>query len=163
MSAWEPGLVLAVKTGGVFAKVIRYGQEIAHDPWWEANHVVVTDASPGWCIEAAPSGTRTALMDYEVLATVRPPDPLACLAKAHELLGTPYGWVDIAAFSVLCVSEIQDGQAPTWLQTRALKRMKDESTLVCSQVGAKSLLAGGFPLPDDPLLFKPADIARLAR
>lgn len=120
---------------------------------WRYNHAAVYIGG-GRIIEANPAGVQDMPLseydpkDYVVVGAVG--DREAIVAKAKELVGTGYGWLDIVSILLYIL-----GFKPEWAD-RINRRM---STLVCSQVAAIAATAGGDDRFPDPYLTVPAQIA----
>ena len=124
-----PGDVLAVRTGGVAASLIRFGAAIEGEPDLD-NHVAVVHhvtAGVTWCIEGRPGGVGWA--DAEKYLASRWTVTNALQPKTAEqrtqvmaamvlALGTPYDWAAIAddALTALRLPELWgerwDSQVP---------------------------------------------------
>lgn len=122
-----PGQYGCVRTKGFYAWLIRVGTRSHY------NHAfIVMDG--GQVIQADPQGAAWGqLSDYEHDAVVFSTDALspeqraAVMNKAVVLLGTPYGWTDIARLALRCLG----------LQWRWLTQAADnERAMICSQLVA---------------------------
>jgi uncharacterized protein YycO len=130
-----PGSYGCVRTGGFYAWLIRIGTRS------EFNHAFVVMGNDR-IIEADPGGARWArLSDYGTDSKVFDTgDSLTdeqrrrVMYKAEVLLGTPYGWTDIARLSLRCM-----GLQWSWLTRRA----DDEKAMICSQLVAACGAAAG--------------------
>jgi hypothetical protein len=157
----EYGDLIVVKTGGLFARVIRFGQwlrwrKLDDGRAWHFNHVAVYTGD-NTIIEARPTGVRFSnLGEYSRISceVVRlQGDPQKCVDEAMKWIGTPYGWLDIVAFFFLSL-----GLNPKWVD----RICRDAKTVVCSQLGALSAAAGGDSRFNDPYLALPVTIAAWA-
>jgi uncharacterized protein YycO len=123
-----PGTYGVVRTGGFYAWLIRVGTRS------KFNHAFITYAD-GQIIEADPGGARWAqLSDYDghhimfdLSDDMTDAQRQRVIDKAITLLGTPYGWTDIARLALRCAG-VQWG----WL-TRAAD---NERAMICSQLVA---------------------------
>lgn len=108
---------------------------VTRSPWSHAFYV----ADRGRIFEAEGHGFREAHIDeYEGLDVLvshdQVPDVAAATTKAESLVGTPYGWVDIAVIGL-----VSNGILAGWLVDWA----SNEKSLICSQAVALIGLAGG--------------------
>lgn len=131
----QPGTYGCVRTGGFYAWLIRVGTRSAF------NHAFVLYAN-GQIIEAAPAGARWAqLTDYSDKQIVFSHETMTdaqrqhVIDKAITLLGTPYGWTDIARLALRCA-----GVQWRWLTVRA----DNERAMICSQLVAACGQAAGL-------------------
>jgi uncharacterized protein YycO len=124
-----PGSYGCVRTSGLYAWLIRVGTRSRY------NHAFIVMDSVGRVIEADPGGARWAhLSDYgtdgmvfDTAEQLTPEQRQRVCDKAQILLGTPYGWTDIARLSLRCL-----GVNWGWLTQRA----DDEQAMICSQLVA---------------------------
>lgn len=124
----SPGTYACVRTGGFYAWLIRTGTRSHY------NHAFIITDFNGGIIEADPGGARRSNIsaygtDDIVFCTDKPTEKQVAqiLTKAETLLGTPYGWTDIARLALRCLG-LQWG----WL-TRAAD---NERAMICSQLVA---------------------------
>lgn len=144
-----------VRTGGFYAALIRLGTRSKY------NHVFLVVDDHGGIIESDPGGARRSSIDaYSGHAILYSPDTLTntqkdqLVAKATTLLGTPYGWLDIARLSLRTL-----GLQWPWL-TRAAD---NEKAMICSQLVATCGQAAGLDWNcerEAPAAVTPADLAR---
>lgn len=67
-------------------------------------------------------------------------------------LGTPYGWLDILAIALYCISWVH---TPNW----AIRQLISSDTLICSQAVATAYSIGGIRLGNKlPALTTPGDL-----
>ena len=137
--------VVDIRRGGLACRltsaVIRLGTRA---PWSHA-FVVVDDST---IVEATPRGARKApLSSYRGLTTAyndleprTAAQRSAITAAAVAMVGTRYGFLDIAALAFVCL-----GMRWRWLERRVAR----EDRLICSQLVAKSYAAAGLFLFDD--------------
>ncbi len=143
-----------VHTGGWEATAIRIGTRSHY------NHVFLVVDDQGGIIEADPGGARRSninaygtdniLYSRDVLT---PTQQTKLVTKAETLLGTQYGWLDIARLSLRSL-----GIQWEWL-TRAAD---NEKTLICSQLVALCGQAAGLDWNcgrEAPAAVTPADLA----
>lgn len=129
MATPKPGTYACVRTGGFYAWLIRVGTRSKY------NHAFLVVDEYGGIIEADPGGARRAMLaDYRADAIVFDVNELITdeqrarvVAKAEILLGTPYGWTDIARLALRCV-----GVKWGWLTAAA----DNERAMICSQLVA---------------------------
>lgn len=133
MDTPKPGTYGCVRTGGFYAWLIRVGTRS------EYNHAFIVHTG-GRIIESDPGGARWSTLDaYAGHEVMYCPDYLddatreKITAKAETLLGTPYGWLDIARLSLRCL-----GVQWKWLTTAA----DNEKSMICSQLVAACGEAG---------------------
>lgn len=148
-----PGQYGCVCTGGFFGWLIRVGTRSHY------NHAfIVMDGDQ--IIEADPKGASWGqLSDYANDAVVFSTDVLSAEQvsliqnKAVVLLGTPYGWTDIARLSLRCLG----------VQWRWLTRAADnERAMICSQLVAACGAAAGVDWTcgrEAPAAVTPGDLA----
>lgn len=150
----QGGTYGVVRTRGVYAFLIRVATHSRYDHAF----LVMPDAS---VIEAEPRGARRrAVSEYAGYPTLYSTDALtgaqraAVCAKAETLLGTPYGWTDIARLGLRTL-----GLRWAWLTRRA----DQEHAMICSQLVAACGQAAGVDWTcgrDCPAAVTPADLAR---
>lgn len=144
-----------VRTHGLNAWLIRVGTRSKY------NHVFLVVDDQGSIIEADPGGARRSTINaYAGDAVLYSTDQLTAaqkdrvVAKATVLLGTGYGWLDIARLSLRSL-----GLQWAWL-TRAAD---NEKTMICSQLVAACGEAAGLDWDcgrEAPAAVTPADLAR---
>lgn len=123
-----PGTYACVRTGGFYAWLIRVGTRSAY------NHAFIVHTD-GRIIEADPGGARWSTLDayknhqllYDVSEPMTPQQRAQVCKRAETLIGTPYGWTDIARLALRCL-----GLKWGWL-TRAAN---NERAMICSQLVA---------------------------
>lgn len=127
MNAPEPGTYGCVKTSGFYPWLIRKGTRS------EYNHAFIVGFN-GEIFEAEPGGARMRrLEEYEGCEMVFSKDVLTTrqrsqiVVRAETLLGTPYGWTDIARLALS-----SRGVAWDWLTHAA----DAERAMICSQLVA---------------------------
>lgn len=159
MATPKPGTYACVRTGGFYAWLIRVGTRSKY------NHAFLVVDEYGGIIEADPGGARRAMLaDYRADAIVFDVnEPITdeqrarVVAKATTLLGTPYGWTDIARLALRCA-----GVKWRWLTAAA----DNERAMICSQLVAACGEAAGLDWDcgrDNPAAVTPGDLAsRLA-
>ena len=159
-----PGDYLVIRTHGLMAQGIRFGCAIG-GTWSPYNHAAIyvgpVDHVPS-IVEANPSGVCvTDLSTYapeDVIVSRRALSPwerAKITTAARALVGTPYGWLDIAALAA-----VQLRHCPRWLEDRA----KRDDRLVCSQVVTTAYAAAGLTVipGKDPWAVTPGDLAQQA-
>jgi hypothetical protein len=130
----KPGDYGVVRTTGFVPWCIRALTRSAFDHAF----VVVSEDGNGdyWIVEAEPSGARYAKLSeyagYQVLFNTGEPltdaQRAAIICAAHDMAGTPYGFLDIARLGLM----LTICRAPKWLT----KRADDERAVICSQLVA---------------------------
>lgn len=124
--AVQPGDVLAIRTTGAPAWLIRFGEFIHGQPDL-SNHIAVVDhtdpAGVLWCIEGRPGGvgyhTAGAYLESAALLTnanqpKTPEQRAAVTATMKALLGTPYDWEAIVADALTDLGMHLPGWDPSW-------------------------------------------------
>lgn len=128
----------------------------------------------GQLIEAAPGGARLARWDsygdnaiWSVNGfkgiTLTDESRARIVEQAHELLGTPYGFLDIVAiaFAQARMRHIVDPNKPLNDQPWWVRKIEDRDTLICSQLVDSAYRNAGVHLFEDhriPGLVSPNDI-----
>jgi hypothetical protein len=162
-----PGDVLAVRTGGMAASLIRFGAALRGEPNLD-NHIAVVHhadrAGTTWCIEGRPGGVgwrdaRAYLASpWTVTTAAEPKTGLQRQAVCEALeaaIGTPYDWKGIAADAAQAIhlpdlwQEKWDGQVP--------------GHVVCSSLAAWAYMKAGlaYPVASDLERTTPADWTRM--
>lgn len=130
----RPGDYGVVRTTGFIAWCIRVLTRSAFD---HAFIVIGADGNGDYdIVEAEPSGARYAKLseyaDYTVLFNTGEPltdaQRAAIVNAAHDLVGTPYGFLDIVRLGLMLTIR----RAPKWLTERA----DAERAIICSQLVA---------------------------
>jgi uncharacterized protein YycO len=142
-----------VRTSGAAAFAIRVG---TRSPY---NHAFVhvgggriVEAEPGGAIISPASKYPAAAWSTRALTDA---ERAAIAAAALGLVGTPYGWPDIAALGFACA-----GIRSHWIDAR----IETEHRLICSQLVDRAYLLGGVHLFNDGRLpgeVTPGDLGRL--
>jgi hypothetical protein len=156
MAAPKPGTYACVRTGGFYARLIRWGTRSTF------NHAFIVVDDQGGIIEADPGGARrnnisaygTDTMVFDVNEPVTDDERARIIAKAETLLGTPYGWTDIARLALRCT-----GLRWGWLTAAADK----ERAMICSQLVAICGDSAGLDWNcgrGNPAAVTPGDLAR---
>lgn len=135
-------------TSGWAGRVIRWATHST------VNHAFLVDHD-GITIEAQPGGMRYGHAKSYPRAIYSEPvtgaRADAIWADAESRIGTPYGWLDIAAIALVCIHV----PTPRW----ALRRLAGTRTLICSQAVCVSYAAAGISLGDKPAaLTTPGDL-----
>lgn len=150
-----PGSYGCVKTHGFYPWLIRAGTRSEYD------HAFIIVDDRGGIIEAEPGGARRSnLAEYTnydmIFNTVDVPSEeqrRRIVSKAETLIGTPYGWTDIAR---LALHDL--GVNWPWLIAAA----DNERAMICSQLVAVCGAAGGMDWScgkENPAAVTPADLA----
>jgi uncharacterized protein YycO len=153
----QPGTYACIRTGGFYGWLIRIGTRSKY------NHVVLITDTHGSIIEGAPGGARRSnLTAYGTDTILYAPDTLTpeqqqrAIAKAETLIGTPYGWLDIARLSLHAL-----GINWHWL----IRAADNEKAMICSQLVATCGEAAGLDWNcgrESPAAVTPADLANRA-
>jgi hypothetical protein len=155
-----------VATHGWEAKVIRWGTESS------VNHAFVYIGG-GQIVEARPGGAAIASARKYPTASWSS-EPLGDMARrriasgATQLVGTPYGWLDIAAIALAQrrLGDLVDPLAPLHAQPWAIRRVQSLHTLICSQLVDVAYQGAGVHLFNDgrvPGLVSPGDLLEVIR
>lgn len=135
-------------TGGWGARWIRLA---THS---KVNHAFIVNGDD-IVIEGRPGGLGTTTLAAYPGAELSDPiegpqaDTVWNWTIAHE--GTPYGWLDILALTLLCARI----PTPKW----AIRRLTSSKTLICSQAVAEAYAAAGIKLGTKrPALTTPGDL-----
>ena len=152
----KPGDFFVVRTNGWAAQVIRSATRSHY------NHAGIY-MPDGMCVEAAPQGARLASADYgnnAILVSkldLSDSQRVELCRTATSMIGTLYGWADIASLGAL-----QYGLKPDLIRDF----LEHSSELICSQLVDQAHLRIGVHLFDDgrlPMDVTPGDLARLIR
>ena len=152
----EVGDIIAVHTGGVFARIIQAAQFLSGWADWRYNHAGVVSRITGgevFVVEAAPTGVREVPMRYKDWRAIpfdfTPTQQTQVRNALLARLGTPYGFVDIGALALLTL-----GWRPRWVETVCRRT----NTVVCSQLAALAVEAGGVKRYGDWFWVIPAQL-----
>ncbi|MEU7570316.1 hypothetical protein [Micromonospora sp. NPDC049240] len=118
----QAGDIALVRTGGLIGRLIRVVTRSRY------NHIRLILDEHGSCIEANPTGCEYGFVQPGDVIVIAPlldgeRDKIADIAK--EILGTPYGFLDVVALGLS-----QFGFKPRW----ARRRIENPETLFCSQL-----------------------------
>jgi uncharacterized protein YycO len=150
----QPGDYGVVSTRGFYSWLIRVGTRS------QFTHAFIV--MPGSrLIEAEPSGAREMPLSeydgydvrYNTGEQITDAQRAQICAKAETLLGTPYGWTDIARLALRCL-----GVQWAWLTRRA----DNERAMICSQIVAACGDAAGLDWNcgrEAPAAVTPGDLA----
>ena len=155
MNTPVPGSYGCVKTHGFYPWLIRVGTRSEYD------HAFLVVDEHGGIIEAEPGGARRSNLaeyaGYDLIFNTEdtPTDDQRhqIIAKAETLIGTPYGWTDIARLALHSL-----GWDWHWLIAAA----DNERAMICSQLVAICGAAGGLDWGcgrESPAAVTPADLA----
>lgn len=158
----RPGDWFCVDSGGVAAKLIRFGEWLNGDGFGDYEHAaVVTGVDPLTIVEARPSGAAEVPYHYEgcniIWSTglVEPPDREAVVAAARHYIGTPYSFLDYLALALHRLHVPAPGLRSYIAST---------GHMICSQLVDRCELGGGLHLFADgrwPGYVTPAALADL--
>lgn len=148
MTAWRAGDIGATTGSAFVSRLIQTGQRLHGDPFYEWNHIFVVVDSDGGTVEALGRGVaRSNVAGHGETLNLGCPDGVD-RAKVVEFavskLGTEYGYFDDVLLGVDCL-------------TRARLCWRGDS-LICSELGALALMAGGWRSPLPAALTMPADL-----
>lgn len=126
-----------VDTGGFFSQCIR---TMTHSQYSHA--FIVLDATVGTILEAEPKGARisnlTEYVDHKITfsddAVKATPDQIKKLSD--RLVGTPYGFLDIAYLGIALTEGWTPSQRPPRGLNWLLDSVLDDKTMICSQMVA---------------------------
>lgn len=145
---WAPGDIGAERNNSKLARLIQAGQLLWGDRNWHWNHIFVVTDSDGGTIEAAGRGVVRSNVGNRDVIKLRFPDGVErskVVAFATSKLGTPYDyWADVV-LGIDCL-----------FHTRL--RGESQRRLICSELGALALRAGGWTPPIPTWLIKPGDL-----
>lgn len=140
------GDVILTRNGGLFAALIRWGTKTGRRGINHAGVVAVDQleaGAPVETIEAVASGVvqsvRSELTGYVFRLTDNPETADHIVRSARHFLGTPYDWVGIARFAVVCLKMRWWGKAPAALLAKALPSNDDIERVFCSDHVAQAL------------------------
>lgn len=137
----RPGDYLVIATGGFLGAVIRLGTRARY------NHAAVV-VEDGLAVEASVYGARltpiagsgwTLIADNAVEPRTEE-QRAAVVAAARQVIGTPYGFLDIVALGLVAL-----GLRWSYLEARVAR----EDRLICSQLVDAAYLRAGVHLFDD--------------
>ena len=146
---WRPGDIGVERNGSFLARLIQTGQRLNGDTHWVWNHAFVVVDDKGATIEAQAAGVvRGSVGTRDVLNLGCPAgvDRLEVVSYAKSRLGTPYDFWDDVVLGVNCLFGTKF-------------RGADNHRLICSELAALALRAGGWVPPMPTWLIKPADLA----
>lgn len=146
---WHPGDIGVERNGSFLARLIQTGQRVAGNIHWVWNHAFVVVDDQGNTIEAQGQGVvRGNVTGRDVINLGRPAgvDRKKVVGFALSKLGTPYDFLDDVVLGVNCLLGTH------W-------RGAERDRLICSELAALALQAGGWTPPIPTWLIKPADLA----
>lgn len=150
---WLPGDIGAVSGSAFLSRTIQLGQRLHGDAYWRWNHIFVVVDSDGGTVEAAANGVvRSNVANHGTTLNLGCPtgvDRAKVTEYAVSQLGVEYGYLDVALMGVDCL-------------THARLHWRGDS-LICSELGALALAAGGWTLPEPAALVMPADLCLYLR
>ncbi len=153
------GDVVLVRTPDLFGWIIRLGEALRlrrSYAFWNHAAIAVSDRA---IVEATGRGVRYGRPDeYEargyavrvVRSGMGPGGTLAAVEFARGQVGDAYGWAQIAADAISCLT----GRRLRWRAPR---------TYICSELVADALARGGVRIPSRASFVMPADIAAFYR
>lgn len=159
----QPGDFGVTATGGTAAKVIRWA---TNSP---VNHAFIY-VGGGYIIEADPAGAKVNHLDAYPHASystgaiaLTDVQRLTIVDSAHDMIGTPYGWLDIAAIGLAQrrTFGLVHAHAPINDQPWWVRRIESLDTLICSQLVDLAYEHAGVHLFADgriPGLVSPGDL-----
>lgn len=147
---WRAGDIGAASGTAFVSKLIQTGQRWHGDPDWRWNHIVVVVDDNGNTVEATGSGVTRGHVDrHDLILNLGCPagvDRAKVVGFAVAHLGVEYGYFDDVLLGVDCL-------------TRARLCWRGDS-LICSELGALALKAGGWVSSLPAALTMPADLVR---
>ena len=140
------GDVILTRNGGLFAFLIRWGTRTGRNGINHAGVVAADQTEPGApveTIEAVASGVvlsvRSNLTGYVFRLTDDPAVAQEVVAAARSFLGTPYDWVGIARFAVICLRGRWWGKPFAALLATVLPDEDDGMRVFCSDHVSQAL------------------------
>jgi cell wall-associated NlpC family hydrolase len=143
--AVQPGQLLRAgdiflsRNDGLFAALIRWGTRTGRGGINHAGIVVIDQESPGGpvrTVEAVASGVvesvRAELTGYVIRLTDDRGETDRLVEAARSFLGTPYDWVGIGRFAVVCLRARWWGKPVARLLALALPKTDDGTRVFCS-------------------------------
>jgi hypothetical protein len=146
---WAPGDIVAETNSSFLARLIQLGQWLWGNRNWRQNHILIVVNAQGGTIEAQAAGVVRSTVGTRKLTKLRFPDGVErdkVVAYAEYRLGTPYDYWDDVALGIDCVF-------------RTHFRDTDSKKLICSELGALALSAGGWRHHLPTWQYKPGDLA----
>lgn len=146
---WQPGDIGVERNGSFLARLIQTGQRISGNNHWVWNHAFVVVGPNGATVEAAGKGVSYGNVSGRDVLNLGCPagvDRAKVVAFAISKLNTPYDFLDDVVLGVNCL-----------LGTHL--RGADRDRLICSELAALALQAGGWVPPAPTWGIKPADLA----
>lgn len=142
----RPGDVILTRNGGFFAALIRFGTKTGRQGINHAGVVASYQETPGApveTLEALASGVvktvRSELTGYAFRLTEDPETAAALVAAARQFLGTPYDWVGIARFAVVCLRLRWWGRPLAPMVAAILPKEDDRGKVFCSDHVAQAV------------------------
>ena len=149
MVSWERGDIGAERNGSFLARLIQFGQLLYGDRNWRWNHIFVVTDSAGSTVEAVGKGVCRGTVAGRDVVKLRFPEGVdreKVAAFAESKLGVKYDYWDDVLLGVDC------------LPPKTQFHTADGDRLICSELGAEALAAGGWVSPKLPALTKPGDL-----
>lgn len=162
-SAYGPGYIGLTQISGDVGKLIRLGQWLNGDGFWDYEHAFVVGPDGKQIIEAEPGGAVLSPIDRydldKVLWLPCPPEfQAAVAAEAVKLLGTPYSFADYFA-----LASVRLHIFPSNILLR--NYVKSSKHMICSQLADAAAARGGWHIFTDgrlPQDVTPGDLTRVA-
>lgn len=133
------GDILLSRNDGLFAALIRWGTRTGRGGINHAGVIVLDQeaaGSPVRTVEAVASGVvesvRKDLTGYVVRITDNREEAARIVEAASSFLGTPYDWVGIGRFAVICLRARWWGKPLARILSTALPKQDDHSRVFCS-------------------------------
>ena len=149
MTVWRAGDIGATRGSGFAARLIRFGQRLHGDRYYRWNHIFVVVDDQGGTVEAGGHGVeRSNVSKHPETLNLGCPagvDRARVAGLAVSKLGVEYGYLDVVLLGIDCL-------------TGAELHLRRGDSLICSQLGALALIAGGWHSPLPPALTMPADL-----
>lgn len=145
---WQAGDIGAADGTALVSRLIQFGQYIHGDPFWRWNHIFIVTDSLGNTIEATGRGvTRSNVSEHKNTVNLGcPADRSKVVEFAESQVGIEYGYLNDVLLGMDCLL----GWKWSWRG----------DSLICSELGALALEAGGWTSPIAPSLTMPADLVR---
>ncbi len=146
---WLPGDIGATTGTAFLSRLIQFGQHLHGDAYWKWNHIFVVVGPNGETVEALGKGVvRSNVANHGEQLNVGCPegvDRTKVCEYALSRLGTEYGYFDDFLLGVDCLAHAHFA----WRG----------DSLICSELGALSLVAGGWKgLRQPPERTMPGDL-----
>lgn len=147
-TVWRAGDIGAASGNAGVSRLIQTGQRLRGDQYWKWNHIFVVVGDAGQTLEATGNGVAKGhVLRHDQTLNLGCPagvDRAKVVEYAWSRYGVEYGYVDVVLLGFDCL-------------THARLRWRGDS-LICSELGALALMAGGWASPLPAALTMPADL-----